>query len=143
VAWQDLSDFDQEMYWAVHEEASLAEVPLGATDHGGRPPVQHGPWEPAACSARLLRWFDLGLVTLYDTRQGHPTNRPGIPGPPATRHGPTGLLAPETARELLVAWDQWGDDDEQWTCTRLVATDEGMQGLDEVVGLIPQGRESH
>ena len=94
-------DFEREMYWAVVEEASLAELSHGVTDivEGGS--VQHGPWEPAACSRHLLRWFDQGLVELYDMRERHLTNRPDIAGPPATRHGFTGLLPSDRTRQLL------------------------------------------
>ena len=69
------TDFEREMYLAVTEEASLAELPVGITDivDGGR--VEHGPWEPAACSELLLRWFDRGLIELYDMREGHPNDR--------------------------------------------------------------------
>ena len=75
------------MYWAVVEEAALAEVSRGVSDlFAGREAV-HGPWEPAACSSRLLDWFDQGLIEFYDNREGHPTNRPDLPGHPGTRHG--------------------------------------------------------
>ena len=96
------SDFEQEMYWAVVEEACLAELARGVIDVSAGTVTKHGPWEPSACSAELLRWFDQGLIELYDTREGHPTNRPDLPGPPGSRHGPNGLVSPEMARTLLV-----------------------------------------
>ena len=131
MAWEELSDFEQQMYWAVVEESSLAELVLGGTAYvGDGPPIQHGPWEPAACSAHLLHWFDQGLVTLYDSRNGYPTKRPDL-------SGPTGLIPSEAARQRLASWEHWGDDDEQWMCTRLVVTDKGMLGLDVAVGLGP------
>src|SRR5215218_10778424 len=107
MGWEELTDFEREMYLAVVEEASLAELPHGIDDRvfGGG---VLGPWEPAACSAHLLQWFDQGLVMLYDMREGHPTNRPDIPGPPATRRGPTGLVPLDKARELLADWEHWG-----------------------------------
>jgi hypothetical protein len=69
------TEFEREMSLAVTEEAYLAELPAGITDivDGGQ--VEHGPWEPAACSELLLRWFDRGLIELYDMREGHPNNR--------------------------------------------------------------------
>ncbi|WNV74295.1 hypothetical protein [Geodermatophilus sp. DSM 44513] len=138
VGWEDLSDFEHEMYWAVVEESSLAELPLGVTDvlQGGSV-VRHGPWDPAACSAYLLDWLTRGLVELYDMRVGYPTNRPEVPGPPETRHGPTGVLPSELSRRLLSEWEHWGDDDELWMCCRLVVTDLGAQHLDAAVGLRP------
>lgn len=122
-------DLEREMYWAVTEEASLGEVPLGVTDLDGEVRgVEHGPWEPAACSALLLTWFDDGLIELYDDREGHPTNRPDFPGDPSTRQRPTGRVPTHRARHLLSDWRRWGDGDELWLCTRLVLTDKGVQG---------------
>lgn len=119
------------MYWAGVEEASLAEIPLGATDLVGwdRAAV-HGPWPPSACAARLLEWFDAGWIDLYDARIGSPSNRPDQPGPPETRHGPTGPLDREQARHLLTARDRWSNrDDETWPSVRIVTTDLGIREL--------------
>lgn len=130
MGWDQLSDFEQEMYRDVVEEASLAELPLGAIDHvvGGEP-IVHGPWEPAACSAYLLSWFDQGLIQLYEVGDDSP-------GPKGRLvRGPDRVLPPEVCRERLLAYDRWGDDDELWACTRLVVTEKGMQGLDKAVGL--------
>jgi|tagenome__1003787_1003787.scaffolds.fasta_scaffold20805057_3 hypothetical protein len=132
-------DFECGMYWAVVEEASLAEVPRGVTDLlGGGREVVRGPWEAAACSARLLTWFDEGLIELYDDRAGHPTNRPDLPGPPATRHGPTGVLPASRARNLLADWQRWDDGNEVWQSTRLVLTDRGVDELREPTQLPPK-----
>lgn len=126
------------MYWGVIEEASLAGIARGVTDHLGEGrTVVHGPWDPAACSARLVEWFDRGLIELYDAREGHPTNRPDIPGPPDTRHGPTGVVPAWRTRELLADWQHWGDDDDLWLSLRLVVTDRGMQELGEPAGPTP------
>jgi hypothetical protein len=125
-------DFEREMYWAVHEEECLAYVAKGATDHLRQGQVDvHGPWEPSACSARLLDWFDQGLIELYDDRKGHPSNRPDRPGHPSTRNGPTGTIPSVKARELLAAWAEWSDGGEPWRCTRLVSTDRGELELRE------------
>jgi hypothetical protein len=114
----------------VVEEASLAELPSGAIDYVGRgEPIVHGPWEPATCSAHLLQWLDRGLIQLYEV--GDDT-----PGPKGRLvRGPDRVLSPEVCRERLLAWDRWGDDDELWACTRLVVTEEGLQGLDKAVGI--------
>ena len=120
------------MYRAVTEEASLAEVPVGVTDflgNGGQ--IVHGPWEPAKCSAHLLRWLEEGLIELFDEREGHPTNRPDLPGHPSTRHGPTGALPVDRARELLKAWQRWSEADALWQSTRLSLTDKGLRELTE------------
>jgi hypothetical protein len=131
-------DFEQQMYWAVAEEASLAELPLGGTDYvGDGRKIEHGPWDPAACSAHLLAWFDDGLIDLYDTRKGHPANRPDHLGPLETRNGPAGTLPASDTRNRLAQWQRWGDGDDLWRCTRLVLTDTGVRKLVE-----PDGRQS-
>jgi hypothetical protein len=130
-------DFEREMYWAVHEEECLAYVATGVTDYLGQGRLDvHGPWEPSACSARLLDWFDQGLIELYDDREGHPSNRPDRPGHPSTRNGPTGIIPSAGARQLLATWADWSEGDEIWLCTRLVSTDRGEQELQEPVGPI-------
>jgi len=130
-------DFEREMYWAVLEEECLAYVARSVTDHLGQGRLEvHGPWEPSACSARLLDWFDQGLIELFDDREGHPSNRPDRPGPPRTRNGPTGIIPSAKARRLLEAWADWSKSDETWLCTRPVLTDRGEQELQEQVGPI-------
>ena len=54
VPSDDPLDFEREMYRAVVEEASLAELPLGASDGTGTNAVPHGPWDPAECSSHML-----------------------------------------------------------------------------------------
>lgn len=51
----------------IEEEAPLWEVPLGGIEYG-IDVVRHGPWDPADCSAVLLRWLDAGLLGLYRLR---------------------------------------------------------------------------
>ena len=128
MGWEELTDCEREMYLAVFEQASLAEVPRGVDDGvfgGGK----LGPWEPEACSAHLLRWFDQGLIELYevgDDSRG-PDGRP--------QRGPDRVLPPAEGRTRLAAWDRWGDDDERWWTTCLVATERGEAELGEAVGL--------
>jgi len=128
MGWEELTDFEREMYLAVVEEASLAELPPGIDDRvfGGG---VVGPWDPEACSTHLLRWFDQGLIELYEIGEDSPDPKGRL------QRGPDRLLPPTIGRERLVAWDRWGDDDEQWACTRLVVTERGVAGLDEAVGL--------
>jgi hypothetical protein len=128
MAWEDLTDFEREMYLAVVEESSLAELPRGVDDRvfGGG---VLGPWNAEACSTHLLRWFDQGLIQLYEV--GDDT-----PGPKGRLvRGPDRALSPEVCRERLLAWDRWSDDDQLWACTRLVVTEKGLQGFDKTVGL--------
>jgi hypothetical protein len=69
------------------------------------------------CAMRLLEWFDAGWIDLYDPRDGNPSNRSDISGPPATRNGHTGLIDRDRARRLPGAWSRWSDeDDETWQC---------------------------
>jgi hypothetical protein len=91
MGWERSSDFEQEMYALVVEEASLAEVPRRVVDYVSYgEPVVHGPWEPAACSAHLLRWFDQGFIELYEVDEGEDR-----------------ALSPTLGRERLLAWERW------------------------------------
>ena len=60
-----VSDFENEMYVAVVEEAPLWELPLGTTDLEPNGPVVHGPWAPSECAALITRWVERGWVELY------------------------------------------------------------------------------
>ena len=62
---EDPSDFVNEMYAALVEEASLWELPGGTTDLLSNGPVTHGPWQPAECAGLIIRWVERGWVELY------------------------------------------------------------------------------
>jgi hypothetical protein len=114
---EELTDFEREMYLAVVEQQSLAELPRGSDERliGGE---ALGPWDPEACSGHLLRWFDQGLIQLYEV--GDDSDR---------------VLSRSIGRERLAAWDRWGDDDERWWKTCLVVTEQGEATLEEAAGL--------
>jgi hypothetical protein len=128
MGWEDLTDFEREMCLAVVEEASLAELPRGVNDgvFGGG---VLGPWDPEACSAHLLRWFDQGLIELYEFGD----ESPGPIG--QLQMGPDRVLPSSIGRERLAAWDRWGDDGKRWWTTCLVMTERGVAGLGEAAGL--------
>ncbi|WP_369138891.1 hypothetical protein [Modestobacter versicolor] len=118
MGWEQLTDFEREMYLAVAEGASLAEVPRGVDDgvFGGG---VLGPWDPEACSAHLVRWFDQGLIQLYEFGDNSPDR----------------VLSPTIGRERLVSWGRWAEDDERWWHTYLAVTEGAAAEFAEAAGL--------
>lgn len=69
-----------------------------------------GPWPQADCAAILLRWFDAGLLALYNA---------------------AGALPPRETRELLTAQQPWPDLLSHPSEPCLAATKEGAKRTDE------------
>ncbi len=84
--------FVSQMHLLVHEEAGLWETPWESTVVGRDFTERHGPWPPEACSWVLLRWFEAGLLGLYQCRPGDEKPRD---------------LAADDARAALVGVKAW------------------------------------
>jgi hypothetical protein len=80
------------MHLLVHEEAGLWEAPWESTVVGRDFTERHGPWPPEACSWVLLRWFEAGLLGLYQCRLGDDEPRD---------------LAADEGRAALIAVEAW------------------------------------
>jgi hypothetical protein len=62
----ELQDPDEQLVHAVLEEQQLWELSQGNECHAHGSPVYHPAPEPAWASARLLQWFDAGLIEVVD-----------------------------------------------------------------------------
>jgi hypothetical protein len=84
--------FVSQMHLLVHEEAGLWEAPWESTVVGRDFTERRGPWPPEACSWVLLRWFEAGLLGLYQCRPGDDELRD---------------LAADEGRAALIAVEAW------------------------------------
>lgn len=114
-------DLRTAMQTAVVNEAWLFAVPEG--DFYDEP-VTLGPYDPAACSEHLLRWFDAGLIELRQDTDPVGLDRTdprfsddwsAIVLPP---------IPPDAARALLLELARWTDDDPEGFAT-LIRTERG------------------
>jgi hypothetical protein len=101
-------DFINEMYVAVVEECALWELARGSVDLLPEGPIEHGPWDPKACAAVVLRWTDAGLVDLYlpEIVEGWGIE-PADWQAHAEQRGSFLVLAAVDARQLLAEPDRW------------------------------------
>ena len=118
------SEFVEQMYLAVVEEAWLWEVPLGVSD--GRGGHEHGPWNPDECSRQLVAWFDAGLVQLYaDPPDDAPRPRNVAEWQAWNAGRYRGVEDADTARAVLADPARWTGTSEDGFL-RLSPTDAGM-----------------
>ena len=103
---EDRADFLAQLRWSALEEAALAEIPLGVTDHVRGTKIKHGPWLPEDCAEVLMRWLDRGLVEVFRL---------------TSEFKPEDMNAGE-ARRVLSRPELWPDD---WR-VRLSASDAGL-----------------
>lgn len=99
-----IDGFINEMHVAVAEECFLWELAGGTIDLEPEGPVQHGPWDAAACAAVMQRWLGKGLVELHLLPERLPAD-PGLPVPDwvrrATRRDSRLILTRNDAQWLL------------------------------------------
>ena len=99
-------DLHRAMYRSVHDDAWLFDIPDGDfVDWEGEAPPG-GPFDPADCSAVLLRWFDAGLIELHQDRDP-PKDAPADDLDYAAADLPR--IPADDARALLAAPERWTD----------------------------------
>jgi hypothetical protein len=104
------------MLYAVMEEVSLFEVPLGSTDWLPSGVVIHGPYAPVDCGAVLSLWSARGWLTLHEQLDGGREIAVSDSHALDVLHSPDRWL-PETRDGLLrlcrsdagdvVSWEEW------------------------------------
>jgi hypothetical protein len=106
----ELRDPDEQLVEAVMEEQQLWELSQGNECHVHASPVYHPAPESAWASARLLQWFDAGLIEIVDDCSPDPAVIAEYPEKERLRLWSSEwhpVISPERARAAMTRPSHW------------------------------------